>query len=1147
MGKKEDKFVAKTALRHDWITEEQFEECWHFRSDENPLVDILVARGYLSRSQRDMVLKELDKVKAQKARKSEEMGVCQNCGAEFNIKLLATGRRLKCGKCGAPLYSDNADEENSPWAEDIQETINRPAPPEIFFNSVEETIIRQTPKDLYSPPAGSKTVRREKHKYVIPGYKIIDLLGEDASGPTYKARSLEHDNKMVIVKIFDKKSLEDKEYIQDLSNCFRNSIEFSHENIKKNYAIEFHKDFVYAVSEYIEGDSLQKIMARGTQIPINKAKKIVTHIAKVLRSAHKQGIIHGDICPSNIIIAKGGRVVLNNLGIPRKVTENIQHIIEVSGSSPFYLAPECLAEGTEADFRRDIYSLGACFYHMLARKPSFEGTSPFEILGRFADNTLQLPPLQIYNPTVPSEINAIIERMMQPDPDSRYQDYSHLLMHLQDPSKVLEEKFDSHPEIIPSGGEEMIQVPSPQENFEKLSSFEKMSQTQTRKNTIGLGTMESKVQENNNMEQSSPRRNREDKNLNKKKPFPFAQIIGWGVIITIAWTIYQTNSETKAQLEKAQKTYLSLRSYHREHRNNSDKWQDLENKLADYQTNYKKYEKYTDEVKKLKRDLDTRKDKQLRNIYADFEREVKELIDEGKYGQALEKLDSFPSKFQSKRNVDLIDRRRGDIYAHVESVFKGAMESFEIVTSIYQKFFDTQQEAEKLDQVIKRYGSTKNDLSNVINNFKGENEEGKFSSYVRKSESALKILEEKHQKYQKEATRLAQERSQAIADTAKEEFSEGRENFDFNKARTACQKALRSKDLVEKDRERLKNLELFFREVNEGKSFLERYFKSQKDRPKVVYQGRDVAISKISRENIQVGKTVVSWAEAPKSLLASMIQVALPNAKDKEYLSLSSFAQEIDNLSLAYRILGQKVDSYPPAKKAIDELEILLNEEIESVIEKTNKDIENENWNEALISLILIKNRYLVAPKMQDKYGDEVEQKFNKTLTKTINPDKNKSRFLFANFKSSSQIKDWQIGRSKLEVQSGQLQIQKASIVIPAPNAQACAILFRFQDTGDKFQLEFGPYVLKMNGRGRFGHLVYYPGRLQTKNEDTNIVPGKWFLFQIITREKQIEWYLNEEKYFSADLVSGNSLDKITIKASSSSSIDLDFFAVNSK
>jgi tetratricopeptide (TPR) repeat protein/predicted Ser/Thr protein kinase len=181
-------------------------------------------------------------------------------------------------------------------------------------------------------------------------------------------------------------------------------------------------DLLYYVMPFIKGESLRAKLAREGELPIGEAARILRDVADALAYAHREGVVHRDIKPDNVLISDNHAVV-TDFGVAKAVSastgESSLTSLGVALGTPAYMAPEQAAADPNVDHRADIYALGALAYEMLTGRPPFAGTSPQVVLS--AHVTQAPDPVTTHRETVPPALAEVVMRCLAKKPADRYQ------------------------------------------------------------------------------------------------------------------------------------------------------------------------------------------------------------------------------------------------------------------------------------------------------------------------------------------------------------------------------------------------------------------------------------------------------------------------------------------------------------------------------------------------------------------------------------------------------------------------------------------------------------------------------------------------------------------------------------------------------
>jgi serine/threonine protein kinase len=271
----------------------------------------------------------------------------------------------------------------------------------------------------------------------ISHYTITEKLGEGGMGVVYKAQDQKLDRSVAIK--FLPHHLSDSgdnkmRFIQEA----KAAASLNHPNILGIHGIDEHDDTMFIVMEFVEGETLQsyiKKMQSGSGIPLKRSIEWVTQIAEGLKAAHAKNIVHRDIKPANIMVTGGNRMKVMDFGLAKLRSNATITKAGTSLGTLSYMSPE-QAQGTPADQRSDIWSLGVVFFEMLTAdlpfKAEHEAGLSYLILNEDA------PAASALDRRIPHKVDDLINRMMEKDREKRFQNIDDLLQALEDLGEDLE-------------------------------------------------------------------------------------------------------------------------------------------------------------------------------------------------------------------------------------------------------------------------------------------------------------------------------------------------------------------------------------------------------------------------------------------------------------------------------------------------------------------------------------------------------------------------------------------------------------------------------------------------------------------------------------------------------------------------------------
>jgi serine/threonine protein kinase len=263
----------------------------------------------------------------------------------------------------------------------------------------------------------------------IPGYEILNKLGQGSMGSVFKARQMSVD-RLVAVKILHPRLAGNKDYLERFRREAHLAARFSSIHVVQAIDVGSAGNVHYFVMEYVEGKTVQADLSAGKVFGEREALTIVLQVAQALRQAHRRGLVHRDVKPGNILLTVDGVAKLADLGLARDTSD--QAAVEAEQGSlvgtPYYIAPEQIEGQKDIDIRADLYALGATLYHMVTGRPPFEGKVD-EVLDSHLEQDVPHP--DRINQTLSVGIGDAIKFMMAKDKAERYRTPEELIIDLE--------------------------------------------------------------------------------------------------------------------------------------------------------------------------------------------------------------------------------------------------------------------------------------------------------------------------------------------------------------------------------------------------------------------------------------------------------------------------------------------------------------------------------------------------------------------------------------------------------------------------------------------------------------------------------------------------------------------------------------------
>lgn len=287
-------------------------------------------------------------------------------------------------------------------------------------------------------------------------FEIIRKLGEGGMGEVYLARD-EKLHREVALKVLHEDYFDSEHRRDRFQREATMAARVSHSNVTAIYDIgtakipESDEEISYIVMEFVEGQSLKDFM-RGKQRDLATMLRVAEKIASGIAAAHKLNVVHRDLKPENIIVDADGEPKILDFGLAKAVAaiegdgekaegegDTISQELTRAGTvvgTVSYMSPE-QAQGKDVDSRSDVFSFGILLYNMFTGELPFTGKTQVSILARILEKQPEKPSLK--NESIPPELERIIDKCLQKDPNERYQDTRDLVVDL----RRLRREYDS--------------------------------------------------------------------------------------------------------------------------------------------------------------------------------------------------------------------------------------------------------------------------------------------------------------------------------------------------------------------------------------------------------------------------------------------------------------------------------------------------------------------------------------------------------------------------------------------------------------------------------------------------------------------------------------------------------------------------------
>ena len=280
---------------------------------------------------------------------------------------------------------------------------------------------------------------------VAERYELLGLVGRGGMGAVYRARDRVLDE-TVALKMLRRELLGSADAIARFVQEVKLARKVTHPCVARTFDIGEHGADRFLTMEWIDGESLGSRIEREGRLPRAEALRVVVGICDGVEAAHAAAVVHRDLKPDNVLLARDGRVVVTDFGIARPATGTSR--TEGIVGTPAYMAPDQI-EGGKLDARTDVYAIGEILYELLTGERAWTGDNPFVVvLAKMRD----APPDPGAKGAASPELAAITRRCMERAPNDRYADVRTLREALREAARAPEPSSPAPPRAASRDG-----------------------------------------------------------------------------------------------------------------------------------------------------------------------------------------------------------------------------------------------------------------------------------------------------------------------------------------------------------------------------------------------------------------------------------------------------------------------------------------------------------------------------------------------------------------------------------------------------------------------------------------------------------------------------------------------------------------------
>jgi len=258
---------------------------------------------------------------------------------------------------------------------------------------------------------------------IIENYKVVSVLGEGGMGIVYKAFDIKLE-RFVALKVLNQTGSLNSNFVERFKREAKNQAKLNHPNIVSVYGFTEQNGILGIVMEYVEGETLEKMINRKNKLETKEALQILQQVLEGVGHAHSKNFIHRDIKPSNIILNKEGVVKIMDFGISKALFDKGITKTGTKIGTLLYMSPEQI-RAEDPTKQSDIYSIGITLYEMLSGKTPFDKGTEYEIMEAHLKKTP--PRVSVSSSTIPPELDKIVLKALDKTIYKRYKDCEEFL------------------------------------------------------------------------------------------------------------------------------------------------------------------------------------------------------------------------------------------------------------------------------------------------------------------------------------------------------------------------------------------------------------------------------------------------------------------------------------------------------------------------------------------------------------------------------------------------------------------------------------------------------------------------------------------------------------------------------------------------